>query len=116
MAVKRIGAETLLELAIETLRSEIAPTLQGSRRYEMAMVLNALEIARRDIGADAEAPAWALLDDLYEPGEGSLAQLALDIRSGSVSEAKNPDLGKRLLTLLEAELALTNPGFRKLSP
>ena len=46
-----------------------------------------------------------------EPGEGNVKQLAVDIRTGEVSEAKTPGLGQHLLALLEAELAVANPRF-----
>ena len=112
MAVmKRIAADALLDLCAATLREEIAPHLGPQQRYAAAMIANALEIARREIATDAEAPLWALMDDLYEPGEGSPKQLARDIRTGDVSEAKNPGLAKRLLKALEADLAIVDPRF-----
>ncbi len=111
MAVKRIGADVLLELGLATLREELIPLLPPEKRYAAAMATNAIEIAGRESGTDIEAPLWTLLDDIYEPGEGSPAKLSRDIRSGDVSEAKNPGLANRLLKLLEAELAITNPRF-----
>ena len=110
---KRISADTLLELAVESLRADVMPHTAPQAHYAAAMIANAIDIARREIAADIEAPMWALLDDLYEPGDGSPRQLARDIRSGEVSEAKNPGLAKRLLKVLEAELAITDP--RRLS-
>lgn len=111
MAVKRIGVDLLLELGLTTLRDELIPHLPPDKRYAAAMAANAIEIARREAATDIEAPLWTLLDDIYEPGEGSAAKLARDIRSGEVSEAKNPGLAARLLKLLEAELAIVNPRF-----
>ncbi len=111
MAVKRISADTLLEVALATLREEIAPGLPADKRYTMAMAANAIEIARRELKADTEAPMWALLDDIYEPGEGSPKQLAAEIRSGVVGDAKVPRLAERLLAVLDAELAIANPRF-----
>ena len=111
MAVKRIGADTLLELALATLRDEIGPALPSHSHEAAAMVARAIEIARREIARDVEAPLWPLLDQLYEPGEGNVKQLAVDIRTGEVSEAKTPGLGQHLLALLEAELAVANPRF-----
>lgn len=113
MAVKRIGADTLLELALTTLREDLSPSLPPDKRYAAAMVANAIEIARREIGTDIEAPLWGLLDNIYEDGEGSAKRLAADIRTGTVSESKDLGLGKRLLAVLEAELAITNPRFMK---
>lgn len=108
---KRISADTLLELALTTLREDIGPSLPADKRYAAAMVANALEISRREMAADTETPLWALLDELYEPGEGNPKQLATDIRSGTVSETKTPGLGVKLLAILEAELAVRNPRF-----
>lgn len=111
MAVKRISADTLLELALASLRDEIAPGLAADQRYTVAMIANAIAIARREISNDTEAPLWALLDEIYEPGEGSTRQLAADIRAGSVGDAKHPRLARMLLAHLEAELAVANPRF-----
>lgn len=110
---KRISADTLLELALATLRDDIAPYLPTDQRPAAAMVARALEVSRRELAADTESPLWPLLDDLYEPGEGNPRQLAADIRSGAVNETKTPELGARLLAVLKAELAVTNPGFIK---
>lgn len=113
---KRISADTLVELAVAALREEIEPHLPAERRHACAMVANALEIARRELAADTESPLWELLDELYEPGEGSPRQLAADIRSGAVNESKTPGLGAKLLAVLKAELAVTNPNFAQPAP
>lgn len=110
MAVKRISADTLLELALTALRDELAPHLPAEQRYTAAMVANSIEIARREMAADQEAQ-WALLDDVYEAGEGNVRKLVADIRSGIVDESTRPGLGRKLLAVLEAELAVTNPRF-----
>jgi hypothetical protein len=107
--IKRIAADTLLDLCAATLRDEIVPHLGPGQRYAAAMIAKALEIARREIAVDVEAPMWALLDELYEPGEGSPKQLARDIRTGDISELKNPGLASRLLKVIEAELAIVDP-------
>ena len=109
---KRIGADTLIGLALATLRDEIAPALPPDKRYASAMLANALEIARRDIGNDADTPLWPLLDAIYdEETAGSPRKLAADIRAGTVSEETLPDLGGKLLAVLETELAINNPRF-----
>lgn len=108
---KRISADTLLELALATLRDEIEPYLPEDKRFALEMVANAIEISRRELAADTESPLWELLDELYEPGEGSPKQLTTDIRSGTVTEAKTPGLGAKLLKVLEAELTVRNPKF-----
>ena len=108
---KRISAETLIELAIATLRTEISPHLPADKRYDTAMVVNALEIARREMKADSEMALWPLLDTLYEDGDGSPTQLALDIRAGTISETTTPGLGDKLMAIVSAELEIRNPKF-----
>jgi hypothetical protein len=111
VTVKRIAAETLIELAIDTLRRELQPSVPADKRYTAAMVANALEIARREILADAESAQWDLLDAIYDDGEGTLQQLAADIRSGKVSAKTHPDLPDKLRALVVAELKVRNPRF-----
>ena len=110
---RRFGASTLLDLAIESFRNDIAPALPPDKRYAGAMMASALEIARRDIIVDGEEAEWKLLDTLYDDGEGSLQQLAADIRAGTLDEAKKPGLHKALLDYVTAELKVLNPRFLK---
>lgn len=113
MTSRRISAETLIQLVVETLRQDIQPTLAKEQRYAMAMALNALEIARRDILADGETPLWDLLDTVYPDGDGTAQQLATDIRSGAVAPDQPPDLQDQLKQILIAELRVRNPRFLK---
>lgn len=111
MTTRRIDPDALLDLATETLRSSVLPALPPEQRYAGAMIANALEIARRGLPGEAEAAEWALLDSLYDDGEGSMAQLASDIRAGSLAEGKMAGLAQELRSLLIAELRVTNPRF-----
>jgi hypothetical protein len=111
MTTRRVDPDALLDLAIETLRSGVLSALPPDQRYAGAMIANALEIARRGLPGEAEAAEWALLDDFYDDGEGSLAQLARDIRAGSLPQGKVAGLTQSLRTLLIAELRVTNPKF-----
>ncbi len=111
MTAKGKAPEDLLALAIETLKNELAPSLPAEKRYAAAMVVNALEIARRDLLAGEEAEQLQLLDAFYEDGDGTLQQLAADIRSGEVNEAKHNDLRRRLRSHLITELKVRNPRF-----
>ena len=113
MAVKRIAAETLIELAIKTLKTELQPALSGDQRYIVAMIANALDIARREIITDGETAHWKLLDDIYPEGEGTMKQLAADIRSGKVNAQANPGLARRLRAVVIEELTVRNPRFLK---
>jgi hypothetical protein len=111
MTTRRIDADALLDLATEMLRAEVLPALSPEQRYAGAMIANALEIARRALAEEVEAAEWALLDGLYEEGEGSTAQLARDIRAGTLPKGKQRDLADSLRTLLIAELRVRNPRF-----
>jgi hypothetical protein len=111
MTTRRVDPDALLDLAVETLRATVLPALPPEQRYAGAMIANALEIARRGIPGEAEAAEWALLDGLYDEGEGSLAQLARDIRAGSLPKGKTADLAQELRTMLIAELRVANPKF-----
>ena len=108
---KRLNAETLIALAAETLKAEIVPGLAPDKRYAAAMIANALDIARREITTTDEAPMFALLDSVYDDGDGTPQQLSLDIRSGKVSEATNPGLREKLRAIVVAELKVKNPRF-----
>lgn len=105
----RISAETLIELAIQTLRTDVRDNLSGEGRYPLAMTINALETARREIMCEPEAATWALLDEIYDDGEGSLKELAKDIRAGTITDDTHPQLRARLEKHLIAELEVRNP-------
>ena len=111
MAARGKGADALLALAVETLKAEIAPALPAEKRYAAAMVANALEIARREVEAAEEGQEFVLLDGFYEDGDGTLKQLAADIRSGQIAEDANPGMRGRLRAHLIAELKIRNPRF-----
>ena len=111
MRVKRLSADTLIEIAIETLRRDILADASPEKRYAGAMMASALEIARREIISDGDSPQWELLDKLYDDGEGSLEQLARDIRAGKVDDKVLPDLPELLRKLVIAELKIANPRF-----
>jgi hypothetical protein len=113
MAHAKLGPEALLDLVAEQLKSEIGPALSSDKRYLVAMLANAIEIARRDIAGEAETAEFALLDRVYDDGDGTLAMLAADIRKGKVTDAKFPDLRKRLRDQIVAELKVRNPRFLK---
>ena len=109
MPARGKDASALLDLAIETLKTEINPALPAEKRYAAAMVVNALEIARREIDSAEDAAELALLDAFYEDGDGTLAQLAKDLRAGEFSGATHPDIAQRLSAHLVAELKVRNP-------
>lgn len=114
--MRRIGSESLLALAIKTLRTEIQPVLPAERRYELAMTVRALEIARREIQAESDAATWQLLDTIYDDGEGTLDMLSADIRTGKVSDETHPELRGLLERFLLSELEIRNPRALKQRP
>lgn len=111
MTAKGKAPEDLIALAIEMLRAELQPALPADKRYAAAMITNALEIARREILAAEEAAQLQLLDHFYEDGDGTMAQLATDIRKGTIGEQTHSDLRRRLRAHLVAELKVRNPRF-----
>jgi hypothetical protein len=108
---KKLGAEALLDLVAEAFKAEVAPSLPPEKRYLAAMIGNALDVSRREMAQEDEALAFQLLDHFYEDGDGTLAQLARDIRARKVSEATHPDLRARLKAHLANELKVRNPRF-----
>lgn len=109
MTTRKLGAEALLDLVAEVLREEIAPVLPAEKRYAAAMMANALDIARREILGEAEVAEFQLLDAVYDDGDGTMARLAKDIRSGTVTATTHPDLVRLLRAELIAELKVRNP-------
>ncbi len=114
MTGPQLNADALIDLVIETLKGEISPDLPADKRYTVAMMTSALEIARREIALEPESAQWELLDPIYDDGEGSMRQLALDLRSGKVDGGDDAtELRSGLRKLLIAELRVRNPGFLK---
>lgn len=111
MSHRRLGAEALLDLVQDVFKSEIAPALPADKRYLAAMIGNALEISRRELAVEEEALTFSLLDAFYEDGDGTMAELARDIRSRQINDETNPDLRARLKAHLVNELNVRNPRF-----
>ena len=109
MTSRRVDPDALLDLAIETLRADVLPALQPEQRYAGAMIANALEIARRGLPGEAEAAEWALLDDLYDDGEGSLNDSRATFAPEACRRAGRRRAGECARTLLMAELRVTDP-------
>ena len=107
--MRRIAAENLIALVSATLRSDIQPVVPPEKRYELAMAMRALDVARRELLGEPDAATWRLLDTIYDDGEGTLEILCADIRSGEVSDATQPELRQLLEHLLMSELEIRNP-------
>lgn len=110
-AYRKLGAEALLDLVAEAFKTEIATALPPDKRYLAAMVGNAIEISRRELAVEEEALSFRLLDYVYDDGDGTLPQLARDIRSGAVNDATHPELRARLKAHVLEELKVRNPRF-----
>ena len=113
MVHKGYRADALIESALAAFKRDLADALPADKRYLGAMVVRALEIARRDMKEEIEAAEWKLLDPIYGEGDGTLSALARDIRSGEVSETKHIQLAAGLKALVAAELKIRNPAFLK---
>lgn len=109
--MKRINAPNLIELAIDALRTSVQGhrVLGPKERYELAMVIRALQIARGEILSEPEAAQWELLDEIYDDGDGTPEKLARDIRQRTVTDQSHEDLRKGLERILLSELETRNP-------
>ena len=121
----------LLNVARETLLSELRPILDERGRYTLAMVANAMSIAAREVEA-GEAPALsalARLDKLHKHEERELhgvelaialssyeRQVAADIRAGryDIDTARQRALLEHLRKTVRTKLEISNP--KSLSP
>jgi Domain of unknown function (DUF6285) len=108
---RTLNAEALLDLVEETFKTHIMPSLAPEQRYLVAMIGNALEISRREMAVEEEALAFELLDVFYDDGDGTMAQLAKDIRTGELTDETHDDLRKELRAHLVRELKVRNPRF-----
>ncbi len=98
--------QSLVDVATDTFVEEIMPALPDEKRYTAAMVANALSIARRRLSQDD--PALSLLNAF---AADDLDALAAAFRAGNVGGEPEPKIREKLLSYLEAELAITNPSF-----
>ncbi len=111
--MRGVSAESLVDLVVQTLKTEVRPAVSPDARYALAMSIRALEIARREMLAEPESAQWELLDHVYDAGEGSMAVLASDIRQGRINDTTHADLRQRLIRYLTAELEVRNPQVLK---
>ena len=107
----KLGPEALIALAMAALKDDVAPALAPGQRHALALALRALDIARRELASDGETAAWALLDEIYDDGDGSPMLLAQDIRSGKVDDHSHPGLRDKLRRTVVGELKARNPDF-----
>jgi hypothetical protein len=100
MSDKRIripAAAELIDAVAGFLEQELLPTLEGSKRFNTRVSVNALRIVQRELGRPAQDEA-ALLD------------LAERIRSGTLDES-DPKLLAELRRYALERLAVENPRY-----
>lgn len=105
--------KVLLELALETYRSEILPGLAADKRYAGAMIANAIEIAQRSMAADDREPRKQSPVGYRVLGTKYSYDPALVVRHIRQDKIRFPDAALRMLLLemLEQELTIRNPRF-----
>ncbi|MDX6750976.1 DUF6285 domain-containing protein [Geminicoccaceae bacterium 1502E] len=114
---------SLLEIARHTLRQKLLPELEGERKFQAAMIANALAVAARSLdgGGEAEQEERAALRRLYalpedappEPGEleSLRRRLVDDLRRGRFDEAAPSLLQEALRRRVTARLSISNPAY-----
>jgi hypothetical protein len=116
--MSHLGASAdLLKVARDALRETVAPELGAEARYHAAMIANAMAIAIRELelGPEVRAAERRLLGGFYDGSEATLpelrARLCRDLRAGAVLEERPGDLRALLQELVDARLAISNPGY-----
>lgn len=110
----------LLEAVAAFLREQVVPASDGALAFHARVAANALDIARRELLADADAQASAaelaslrtLLDDDTADADIALLQrrLCQRIADGDIDLA-TPGLAAHLWRITRAKLAVDQPGY-----
>ena len=111
--MRRLSAEALIDVAIQTLTSDVREHVAQDGRYALAMSVSALEIARREWLNDPESRQLDMLDAIYDDGDGNLGRLSRDIRAGKINDQTHSELRSLIERLLIAELEVRNPNMLK---
>ncbi len=105
----------LLEITRSVLRGELLPALPPERRYQGAMIANALAIATRELrlGAAAREAEGANLGTLLgasgSPLDELRRRLCREIRAGAWDKGQAGDLRPILQAAVRNRLAISNP-------
>ena len=106
----------LLEAARAALRGEVMPTVAPERRYEAAMVANAIGIAAREVGQGAAAREAERLDlAAFHAADGDASlddlrrRLCQDLRAADLGGEADGRLRGLLLAAVRRRLAISNP-------
>lgn len=108
---KVYAPKSLIALATAVLRDDVLADLAPEKRRRCLDVIAALEIAGRQVADAGDESLWKLLDQVYDDGEGSAAQLARDIRAGAVNDRETQGLREALKRIVVAEVKVRNPAF-----
>ena len=109
--------DVLLEAAIEYLRRELLPTLDGYHSFQTRVTINALGMILRSLreGPELDAAETARLAELLG-GEGERAELntmlAGRIRAGDIA-LDDPALRQHIRRSIEEALRINNPKWLK---
>ena len=109
--------DVLLEAAIEYLRTELLPTLEGYHSFQTRVTINALGMILRGMRQGAaldEAETARLVDLLGQEGERNAlnSMLAARIRNGDIA-LDDPALRQHIRRSLEEALQVNNPKWLK---
>lgn len=112
---------SLLEVARHTLRRSLLPGLEGERKFEAAMIVNALSVAARALalGVAAEEEERAALAMLPGPAgeagdlEALRRRLAAGLRDGSFDGVEPSLMRKVLRRRVAARLSIANPDYSR---
>lgn len=108
-------APDLLEAARGALRGEVMPAVAPERRYEAAMVANAIGIATREVGQGAAAREAERADlAAFCGGEGApldelRRRVCRALRAGDLGAEAEARLRGLLLAAVRRRLAISNP-------
>lgn len=116
-------AEELLTIARQELLGELLPAVDSGLKYQVLMIANAMNIARREIteGPSTEQRAGEAIKGFYQahaPQQAEQAdesQLAADIRARRFT-AQGDQLHELLLTLTRGKLQISNPKYARGAP
>jgi len=118
-------ARGLMDIALQTFRSEILPHVPPAQRYTALMVANALAMAERELsgldeaghtmlsalaplyGEDADGSLTG--DDLRKRVEGLQHRLCIEIASGDFDHEGQDVLMDCLEEIVRARLTISNP-------
>jgi len=120
--VDQLNGKALLDIAMETLKTNVVGQLQGDAKYQTLMVASAMAIVQRQMDAgDIEIQERNDLISLLKPdGDKNLEtlnrQLAVKIRAGDFVESSVDarTMQDHLLNVADIKLQISNPGYKKI--